>query len=220
MKVPVETRAKVKRIAVISLLGDSIHQKYIGTSAFTNRDQYCPVTDWKMDRYTAQLIQDELCRNNYECVDVDLRSVSIEKICGSVDICDRRQFRVENIRERLEQIALKKNVDLFLLVTRGKGEDPVSGLPVYGYALLRKSLPAQAAYVKVYVSADILVIDPGSMKVSAGIPVYATEEIERGIWKDDLSDLNPYEMETLEDSIKRILNEQTPSALRKLELIS
>jgi hypothetical protein len=220
MKVPAETRSKVRRIAVISLLGDSIHQKYIGTSVFTNTDQYCPVNDWKMDCYITQLIREELCRNHYECVDVDARSVSVEKLFGSVDLYDRRRFKVDDVRKHLEEIASENNVDLFLLVTRGRGEDPVSGQSVYGYAVLRKSFLAQAAHVRVHVSANILVVDPRTMRVSAGRPLYAIEEIEQGIWRNDLSELNNEEMETLEGSIKRILNEQTPSALRKLELIS
>ncbi len=203
--IPADTRARMRSVAVISMLGDEIHWKLIGTTVFTNKDSYYPVS-WNIDELIRDSIVEKLNQSGHECLAV---KASLDKFYGSTIEYDSQYrayepFKLDRVTPQLQAVLKVRQVDAFVLVTRRMESDVQSGLPLRGYCVYKRSFLGLPAYVKLSTAASLVVIDARTLNVTEK-RFHLSQDIERSLWKDDFTQLSESENRQIESILKTSL---------------
>ena len=71
--------SKVNRIAILSMLGDKIELKHLGTTVFNNKLFYQNV-EWKVDRFIKEIVENEIVdQTKYQLIDFGFNKDNLSK---------------------------------------------------------------------------------------------------------------------------------------------
>jgi len=214
--IPADTRTRMRSVAVISMLGDEIHWKLIGTTILTNKDSYYPVS-WNIDEVIRNSIVEKLTQSGHECLAV---KASLDKFYGSTIEYDSQYrayepFKLDRVTPQLSAVLKARQVDAFILVTRRMESEIQSGLPLYGYCVYKRSFLGLPAYVKLSTAASLVVVDVRTLSVTEK-RFHLLQDIERGLWKDDFTQISESENKQIESILKNNLKNKVLEAMSEV----
>jgi hypothetical protein len=221
--ISLEDRARIKKIAVVSLMGDDLFGLHAGLSPFNTSEQYWEVKDWDLDRFVEETVTTALsAKGRYDFVQFDLEKTNIKNLYGSTRNFDIKTNSIRDVLPKLQGVAAGSNVDAFIFVKRDGTKLSSQGpmyLIAYGSSLVCRSVLDKPIYVRIYLPFSISVVDAKTMKVVTErfFPIFY-EEMGKDFCKDDLSNLTPTELQQIEFRIKRMLKDSIPERLEKLGL--
>lgn len=223
--ISVENRARMKKVAVISLMGDDLCRVNVGTTVFNNMVKYWDVSGWDIDKFAAETVISTLsAKGGYEFVHCDPEKASIKSLYGSAKNLDH-QVSIDNLIVKLQGISLDSNVDSFIVVKRrAMNFVPLAPDYIWGYGstIFCRSVLKLPVAARLYAAFDIIVINARTMQVAAIGYDYARDrdwqEIESGFCKDELAELTPAQQDQIETKVKQILKYWIPARLDKLGL--
>jgi hypothetical protein len=191
---------RLGNVAVASILGDTLHGVYIGTTAFNNEAFQADVSGWNIDPMTATYMQKQL-------TDAGLQTFLLTVPAGSRESLYREDGIVNY--PALSAVAAAQHADTVIVVARARGTQPIP--PGYGL-FVRGLFGLQQKYV--YAELLVAVVDVKTQKILAlhfDSPVEGppSKEFE---WKSPFEAYSPAEAQKLralvEDRIRTDVREQ------------
>ena len=215
----------IKRIATISLLGDKIELKHIGSTVFTNKATYEPV-NWKIDTLIKNTINNEISkRTNFQIVDIDFNrdNLTAQEIKNAYDAENQLPkvgVAAKDIEQYLRKIKASRNIDTLILVTRSYCEVPGTYQRVQGYSLrTRKALFVLDVTPELSLFSVIKVIDLNTMEEIAKDAIFKHKAVGKEYSIKTFSELSAPELKVLEDFFRETILEEIPLSLQELKLI-
>lgn len=218
-----EQLAAIKRVGVVSLLGNEMQIKHVGTTVFTNSHKYEQVEGWGLDRFAREVIQKELMNTSkFTYVELSEQLPSLRQRYFEKEHAERDPLPlnlVEEFNDDLRKIANTNSVDTLLIVVRAAVGDPFSDTNqyVFGYGLYHRSF---FMYEKtgVYGIAFIVVKDVKSMETLCRRIVYSKKVIDNSNWSEELAQLSPEKKQFIEQTIKNQFSSSIKVSLKQLGL--
>jgi hypothetical protein len=214
-----EKLTAIQRIGVISLLGDEMQIKKVGTTVFNNVEKYEKVGDWKIDEYVKSVVRGEIVDNSrfvYVELTADqqaLRQTYFEKerIKKAAD--------AESVKDEMKQIAHTDSIDTLVLVLRMATGDPFSDTNqyVYGYGLYHRSF---LSYEQTGVYGRMLVVvqDVKTMEEMRRRGVVAKKVVDNAYWTEEFARLPAGKQQYIEKTIKEEIGSSLKLGLNRLGL--
>jgi hypothetical protein len=219
-----ESISKVNRIAVLSMLGDKIELKHLGTTVFNNKLIYQSV-EWKVDHFLKEIIENEIVsQTKYQIVNLifdkeKLSKKEKENTYDSENGLPYVNFDFKDIEGYLREVSGASHFDTLILVTRGITEIPGTPQYVEGYSYFTRSfLSALQAQPELFVVLNIQLVDMKSIQEIASGGIIAIKKLSEDSVKKDFGELSIQEQNYLEKILKDVLKDKIESALLDLRL--
>ena len=167
-----ESREQIRKVAVVSLMGDDLFLLNVGTTAFTNSERYLKIEGWDIDRFVEKTAVSALsAKGRYQIVRYDPEKAGIKSLYGSVENFDMQRTRtVDSILPRLRGMAADSKADDIIVIRRcGSSLPPAAPdyLIAHGDTFLRRSFLTLPIDCRLYLIYFTEVIDTKTMKVTA-----------------------------------------------------
>jgi hypothetical protein len=134
----------IDRMAVVSVLGDTFHGIFVGTTAFGNSEFDAEVSHWGIDALVTDHVLAAMTeRGQFPAEPLDLGDVSRASLYAGPDDA----YLPREAVSRLMELARKQGVDALLIVQRSRSDNSPFHKP--GYGLYKKTtfgLVRQCAY--------------------------------------------------------------------------
>ncbi len=219
MTVPSEKINAIKRVAVVSLLGDEIHFRKIGTTVFTNVDKKYSVQEWGIDQYIENLVKNELKNNeNFQLVEINFDKEKLKDIYKSTDRIPYADYDFKYVDKYLQDIATSKQVDALILIAETSSEIPGTPQYIRGYALYNRTFLFLKVETKIYLNSVIEVVDLQTLKPFARQALFFSEKVDNSYWQEDIAKLNADQISFIKNTIINKLNEKVPLAIKHFNL--
>ena len=110
-----DERARIKKVAVISLMGDDLFGLCAGLSPFGVSEQYMELKGFGFDRFVEETVTSALStKGKYDFVRCDPEKTNIKNLYGSTkgfDTGNALLFKIEDVLPRLKGVAADSGVD-------------------------------------------------------------------------------------------------------------
>lgn len=194
--------AHIRRVAVVSLLGNELHQLHSGTTLFTDRSTHFPVPSWDIDSFVTGLAAERLRRcRGIEFVALPEHAVTLESIYGSVTNKDSETFSLNHVKEPLTALSTTYGIDAYIIIVR-RSVGGIGPMPIHGYCLYGRSLLGKMVSLSVFVCADLRVIDARSFEELGEATINTFGGVDTALWRDDLATLHPVDLARIEKEVK------------------
>lgn len=111
--------SKIKRVGVISVVGDRLYQRQLGVTVFGNKSEYQDVTDWELDSAWETKIKEEAgAFGDFEFVDLTVDK-SLLLAAYPKDNAWPRQLRALSVKKSapyLMEVAAANDVDAIIVL--------------------------------------------------------------------------------------------------------
>jgi len=158
-KADAQKMSSIKKIGVISMIGDQIHRRYIGITVFNNEADSRDISAWNINEEYEKQIQGELAKiGQYEVVGESRFRKDFNDVYTINGPYDAPAFRFPNwdaIQPKLMAFAAENSVDAFIVVV-GSPTNEVGGLGLFGQ---NRNAPT------IYLAAHVALIDGKSGKL-------------------------------------------------------
>jgi hypothetical protein len=209
----------MERIGVISLLGDEMQIKKVGTTVFNNVEKYEQVGDWKIDEFVKGVVRDEIITNG---------RLTYVELAGDQQELRQKYFEREradkianpdSVKNELKQIADAASVDTLVLVVRMATGDPFSDTNqyVYGYGLYHRSF-FMYDQTGVFGRALIVVKDAKTMEELRKRGVPSKRVVDDSYWTLEFAQLPLEKRQYIENTIKDEMKASLKIQLNRLGL--
>jgi hypothetical protein len=213
--VPLTDMRSIKRVAVISLVGDKFTVQKISLNPFDSNPKPLPIAAWGIDPFVVKKVGSVLARR------FEVRPLAYQPVEGANDVAVKV---AEGVRNQSGQT----DIDAYIVVTRGLFEEG------YGYTRKRYSglgivehLVAFKPRVDLYVLYDITVVDGHDLSVVAstqnGYAIGPTRwmNIE---WRELDESWMPATLDAaqntrLKGAVTEILDRNLPATIESLKLL-
>lgn len=214
-----------KKVAIVSILGDSAAVQTTGTTVFSNWKKQFRVPEWQIDEYVESTVLGELKKaNTVRGVVPD--STQLKQIAYSekkfwVSIQSLLFGRSEKNIKLIQQFGEKVSADYVLVIgSHYNSPDPFYGTnqSLAGYGIYqREFFDSKIALNYTLLSALLIKTDTGDVAWSVGEDV--GQPRNKGDWLSENGTLSNTEKEKLRDSIYTQINESVFEILYRLYLI-
>lgn len=218
-----EKLSTIKKVSVVSLLGNDLCTRYVGTTVFTNKRASSDVTKWKIDETVQQIIGEAISTDGlFTYVDINIDYDSMMKIYGSEKAgCTKVGYEVYRIKDEIEDIRTRYDIDTLILVVEAWAtSDYITGRSglLFGYGLHQSSFLGMTDTVT-HIFADVIVADTSNLETLAGSSTVSHEKIGKEYWNVDFEKLSPDKKQFIEQSIKKQLRSKLTAILKRMNLI-
>ncbi|MEW6442574.1 MAG: hypothetical protein AB1640_16675 [bacterium] len=225
-----EKRNLIRRIAVVSLLGDDMQIKHVGTTVLTNSKSYESVEDWKMDDFATTIVK--------KAITSDSGYMYVE-LTGSQDALRKKYFAnakarkkpkdlltenlVNHVKGELQALASADGADTLIVIVKTGDIDPCAGSAeefVFGYGVCHRSF-LTANITGLFCIAEVIVKDVRTMDTLRSRRAASEKVLDFTLWLDGFNagELSREEMKTVEKDIKESFSGALTTSLEKLGLI-
>lgn len=204
---------RLHRVAVVSIMGNELHQVHIGTTVLTDRSSHLPVPAWDMDSFVTDVARERLRRcRGIEFVPLPADAITIESVYGSVPQKYTQMFSLTHIKDKLEVLARQFDIDAFIIIVR-RSDASLTSKPVHGYSFCAQSLMGRISAVAIFLSVTIRVVDAKTFEDLGEATIYTQRGVDPLLWRDDLSTLPPKDLARIEAVVKGFLRERLNSSM-------
>jgi hypothetical protein len=211
---------EINKVGVISLIGDKIHLKHVGTTIFTNSDTYQQVEGWEIDKFVVDLVKKRLAtKSTLECVGLPDEIYGLDKMRKLKENTAYYDSDLEAAKNEFRTIANRHGIDTFIVVTKYQFDVTGSGLFVSGYSLYKRSF-LLLKEAKILISAQLKVMDAKSIELLATRPLVSWQKVDSDYWKESIASLSGTELSYLESAIKNMLEEKVVSVIDKTGILN
>lgn len=211
--------ARIRRVAVVPLLGDDLYQVHVGTTIFTNWTKYVSIPSWQIDAFAKGVVEDALRgRGGFEIVELPPDTLTLKRLYSSTERADRSPFKVEDFRETLATLSRLHGIDTFVFLERGRLDDPNTDIHRDGYCMLGKSFFGILGFANLSVVGFIRVVDARSLEMVGGGLIYDFRDLPRSSWNDDPNALPEEERTKLGEEIKTVYRERILVRMKEMGL--
>lgn len=116
-------KAKIKTVAVVSLIGEKFHRVHVGFMVLNHRYSEHAIDDWKLDDNAESLASGLLTRAGYQAVPLTVDRRALLKVHTSQD---HKPLDFDLVRDELRAATAKQPVDAIVVLTKFRGEDAIS----------------------------------------------------------------------------------------------
>jgi hypothetical protein len=204
-----EDLSKIRRVGVVSILGNTFSGISIGTTVFNNSSFSAPVPDWNVDGHAASTALDLLRKNaRFESALVDRGSLSAAELGADG-------------AKRLWEAAEKQGFDKVVIVRPGVSDNHLSFRPGFGlYERSMLGLSRRCVYAGYVVDVyDVATRKPIAWEWGGGMPC-AVGSDDKIVFKPKFDDYSADERSTLRQRLEARLSESLRYSLEKLSLIA
>ena len=209
---------KMQNVSCISLIGENVQVKGVGTTVFTNKTGEVHV-NWKIDKYLEDLVRDRINKTGrMKYVDIDYSYAQFKKVYNytKVPFSDFDAFDVSGIQNELSTLAKQYDLDSIIIIIRDSHETPNTSQYVSGCSIFRHSFLGVNVATKIYFSGNMSLIDLTSMSKVAALPLWTHSDLGGITWKDNLNAYSENDLQKIENTLKSKLNELLPMMLSKM----
>ncbi len=211
VSIPQDRLAAMKRVGVVSFLGDVIELR--DEQLFPPGIVPAPfgVPSWGIDRYTRELVAGEIVRHGVEVVPFEYDYEALWK--KNYDGPDIRTFRLrDSVKDALSDIAQRNDLDTLIIVYGLPSHEPTAPYQILPICLIRYHGFAGRS-VSYYVRATIRVLDGKSMETVGSGGFFYKEALDVSFWPP-FSDTS--QLLLLESKTKRIMKEKIATEVKEL----
>lgn len=218
-----EQLGTIQRIGVISLVGNELCTRYVGTTVFTSKRAVSDVTDWNLDENIQQIIKEAITSDSqFTYVDLNIDSNTVMKIYGSEKAgCTKVGDDINYIKEEIADIKVRYGVDTIILVVESWAtSDYITGRSglLYGYGLHQSSFLGITDTIT-HIFARVIVVDTNNFETLAEGLIHKYEEVDNEYWNLDFKKIPLEKRQFIERSIKRQVQTELIRILKKMHLI-
>jgi len=218
--------ARIKTVGIVSAIGDVIILNHVGTTAFTNDEEFNTKVDWGLDAAAVQSAAAKL-DGRYE-----VRSVSYDAAPfagpprGFSGLFDKERPLGEIVRDSVRP----QGLDAYIVLRRDRqtlpNQDWLEGLGLDDHNFLGIHTDA------IYAAYRVAVIDGRSMKVLAEMPATSKEPgdyfsgpglpmqpVDHSLWGDSLATMSSEQQEKLQEGLRTLVDRSLTTTFRSLHLI-
>jgi hypothetical protein len=213
--IPLTDMRSIKRVAVISLVGDKFTVKKISLNPFDSKPKPMPIAAWGIDQFIITKVSSVLARR------FEVRPLAYQPVEDANDVAVKV---AEGVRNQSGQT----DIDAYIIITRGLFEEG------YGHTRKRYSglgivehLVAFKPKVDLYVLYDITVVDGHDISVVAstqkGVALGGAEP-PNFVWRDVDESWMPASLDAaqnvrLKGAVTEMLDRSLPGTIEVLKLL-
>jgi hypothetical protein len=213
--IPLTDMRSIKRVAVISLVGDKFTVKKISLNPFDSKPKPMPIAAWGIDQFIITKVSSVLARR------FEVRPLAYQPVEDANDVAVKV---AEGVRNQSGQT----DIDAYIIITRGLFEEG------YGHTRKRYSglgivehLVAFKPKVDLYVLYDITVVDGHDLSVVAstqkGVALGGAEP-PNFVWRDVDESWMPASLDAaqnvrLKGAVTEMLDRSLPGTIEVLKLL-
>lgn len=171
-----EHRNKLKRIGIISLLGDKIKVSYFGLTVFNQEEKFLDI-GFNPDKFFIKEIGNEIIDNtNINVVDISYDANMLMKVYNSHEGFKGNYYDLSLIKEELKSIIQKHSIDAIILVINSR--TPSSTLHYSkGFGILKDSIVIYKECLS-HIFAWALFIDGNTIETLTHFVFYQTAKLD------------------------------------------
>lgn len=210
------------RTGVISLLGDTFHGSYSGTTVFNDRSYDANVASWSIDQDTSEYVRAELVAKGIRAEDLIVSPAAREAFHGD----DKGEFygadgKVQSNYDELCRTALRQGYDTLVIITGAQVANQYGPPLKPGYGLFVRAVLGITSRFP-YAQFMIRVVDLKTEKQLARVLSQATEArpSETIPWKDDFEGYSAEEQVALKSAVESHIRREVDRMLVQLNLRS
>jgi serine protease inhibitor ecotin len=204
--------ASIKRIAVISMIGDKFTVQKISLNPFDGKQKTIPIGGWGIDRFVVDRVRKVLAGR------FEVRPLAYQPVADANDVAVKI---VEGVRAQ----SAAKDIDAYIVVTKSTVQDN-SRQRYYGLGIVEHALVGHR--VELYVLYDITVVDGHDLSI-----VTSTQKTlalgpllnppTRSTWRELDESWMPATLEAaqnmrLKSAVTELLDRNLPSTIDSLKL--
>jgi hypothetical protein len=208
----------IKRVAVISAIGDKFTMKKIGITVFGNEEKEFSIDAWRVDEFVIGKVRAVLAGR------YDVRPVSYQK--AAFNTKDGAQAVAEVVRSQ----STSPDIDAYIVVTKGSANYRNSNQYVYGLGVVERAGLGDSAF-HLHVIYWITVVDGHNYSVIASAPAVPLSQtllavtdaiggLSRQIDKSWLPEsTDPAQNLRLKGAVTELLDRNLPGTIESLKLL-
>jgi hypothetical protein len=214
-KIDPKDLAGIKRVAVLSRLGDTFHASWVGITVFNNKFFDVPVPEWGIDPYVEQTVHDDLAAlSQFSAEPLDVTGLDLPTLYHKHGAVTHSQEVVEVMLGQ----ARKQGADALLIVDLSRWPDTYR-FHGFGFGAFRRTLVSKGC---IYTSFLMTLFRVDSGKSVGGVAeppceISATDSFQI---KDAWDQYTPEEQTAFESSVKQKIRETLATNLTQLGLMS
>lgn len=170
----IKTDGRAQKILVVSSMGDDFITKFVGFTIFTNKNEKVNVKSWDLDTRIEQELANLKVNDNFSITNMDISHIKSKYPDLGYDSFFSK-IKFYGLDKEIFPFAAEHDFDLVIFVQANITGDNVflTGVPLEGYGLYKRSLQAQSAF---YAAVQISIYDVKSQKKLLHLPASATSE--------------------------------------------
>jgi hypothetical protein len=227
--------ADIKKVAVMSIIGDQLTMTEVAMTAFGNDHEYSDISAWGIDPHVVDLVSGQL-KNRLQVVPVSYATADFPQdgitnlIGGGIDYWAPLG---ERIRDKVATQPNAKDVDAYLVVVKGQSYVEQSNQVAIGLGVARRfALTTHRYYV--HALFDLVLIDGHSFKplrdVSYQLPNLSAWDsypalrgpympADESYWADSYAALSPEIREQIHRDLLNMLDRSLPDYVQRSGLL-
>jgi hypothetical protein len=211
-KIDPKDLAGIKRVAVLSRLGDIFHASWVGGIVFQNKFFEVPVPEWGTDSYAEQAVHDDLAAlSQFSAEPLDVTRLDLATLYHKKGAVTHSE---EVVAAMLEQ-ARKQGADALLIVDLARWEE-THPFHSFGFGVFRRGDLPGCVYTSFLVT--LFRVDTGKRVGGVSQPPCVTSTADSFQTKDAWEQYTPEEKAAFESTVKQKIRETLAIDLAQLGL--
>lgn len=224
-----ESMQGIKRLGVVSLLGEEIEAKYAGFTVFGNEYFRTAILEWRLNQKIIEQVTGVLTKNGFEVIPLDYRyqmmwekyQKSQESYKTRVNAAYGNDTTTPLLKQDLEQLAKLHSVDGFVLVVPGHqgsycpGGEVCSGYGNYGFGIHNRLNKVFDGYV----SARIFIVPLKTLTSAAQVHANSHVSLPFKEWRETFSEYTKEEQEAIRAILYSAAETAIPTAIQSMDLL-
>jgi hypothetical protein len=204
----------IKRVAVISAIGDKFTMRKIGFTVFNNEERELPIDSWRIDDFVIGKVRSVLAGR------YDVRPVAYDKAAFNT------QNGSKGIADAVRALSPSPDIDAYIVVTKASAPYRMTNQSVYGLGVVERTSLGDSAF-HLHVLYWITVVDGHDYSVigsAVAVPPGQITEIVGGLsrqidksWLPDSTD--PAQNPRLKGAVTELLDRNLPGTIERLKLL-
>jgi hypothetical protein len=214
--IPPEQRTKLKSVAIVSAIGDTLDLEHIGGTILSTSREKAPIADWNLDARVEADVATALEK------DITVKSVPADRatLAAAVATMDDDYFK-----KPLAGLTPSNDIDAYVLVLKRTGPINFFNRDGTGVGLWNKSLIASGTAVFAHYA--IVLVDPHSLKpqviyAAAASPAQSTAEpfrkVDDSLWAENAAALTGDRASAVRAKVEAVVDDSVAETILRMGL--
>jgi len=205
-----EKVSSIKRIGVISHIGNTMTSYKLGLTAFNNHTLKTNVSNWNIDTFITREFSSAIkTKTNVKYIPISNRGNNFSR--GYQE----GVLHIENIKSEIKRTLNGNNLDALIFVTKGQ-DDPLSKVWVEGFNLINKF---GFVHTNVYLRFIIVGIDNNKLVEIGSSRLLESKRVSSLVWPNGDQPIPVNGLNIAEEKIKGIIKKGVGTALINYGLV-